>query len=385
MRASWLLAIGLFLLTAPTAVAQAGPLRVFGPDAVTKLNRKLAGQVHDFTHNHGSDRRVHSPALDQKRDLYSYTPPGYDGHTSFPFMLFLHGLGQDEKIFLDVVEHFDDAIRKGEMPPLVIVCPDGSVGDRPSLIHTGSFFVNSKAGRFGDFIAEDVWDFAHTHYKLRPERDAHVIAGASMGGFGAFNVGFKQRDKYGSIVGIMPPLNLRYGDLEGRYFTEYDPANFALRPVGKRNEIVGEFYGLVFIRSRRILDPLVGRNSTEPTKFVSQENPYEMLASYDVRPGEFNLFIGYGRRDEFNIDAAVESFLDEAKRHQIEVETLVLPEGRHNLATAVSMLPDLNQWLVKHVAPYAPEGYRVAGSPAVGPRQRRYSLPLLRPGLPVRP
>ena len=379
MRASWVFALGLCLLAAAAAVAQAGPLRVFGSDAVTKLNRRLAGQVHDYTHNHGADRRVHSPALDQKRDLYAYTPPGYDGTTAFPFMTFLHGLAQDEKIFLDIVEHFDDAIRKGEMPPMVIVCPDGSVGDRPSLVHTGSFFVNSKAGRFGDFIAEDVWDFAHSHYKLRPERDAHVIAGASMGGFGAFNVGFKQRERYGNVVGIMPPLNLRYGDLEGRYFTAYDPANFALRPVGKRNEIVGEFYGLLFIRSRRLLDPLVGRGADEPTKFVSRENPYEMLSSYRVKPGEFNLFIGYGRRDEFNIDAAVESFLDEAKRRELNVDTLVLPEGRHNMATAVAMLPSVTQWLVQHVGAYAPEGYAPAGVSAAGPRQRRHLLPLLRP------
>ena len=379
MRNVVLLALGLVVATMSDAVGQLGLPHLLGPDAVTKLNRRLAGRVEDFTHNHGSDRRVYSAALEQKRDLYAYMPPGYDGKTAFPFMMFLHGLAQDEKVFLEVVEHFDESIRKGEMPPMVIVCPDGSVVDRLSLIPTGSFYINSKAGRFGDYIAEDIWDFAHTHFKLRPERDAHTICGASMGGFGAFNVGFKQRDKYGNVVGIMPPLNLRYGDLEGRYFTAYDPANFALRPVGKRNEIVGEFYGLLFIRSRRLLNPLVGRGADEPTKFVSRENPYEMLSSYRVKPGEFNLFIGYGRRDEFNIDAAVESFLDEAKRREVNVDTLVLPEGRHNMATAVAMLPSVNEWLVKHVGPYAPEGYAPAGVPAAGPRPRRHLLPPLRP------
>ena len=385
MRNVGLLALCLIGLTASESPAQVGPLKIFGPDAVTKLNRKLAGRVEDYTHNHGGDRRIDSAALERKRDLYAYTPPGYDGVTPFPFMLFLHGLAQDEKVFLEVVEHFDAAIRKGEMPPMVIVCPDGSVGNGPSLLHTGSFYINSKAGRFGDYVAEDVWEFAHSHFKLRPERDAHVICGASMGGFGAFNVGIKQRERYGNVVGIMPPLNLRYGDLEGRYFTEYDPANFALRPVGKRNEIVGEFYGLLFIRSRRLLDPLVGRNSEEPTKFVSRENPYEMLSSYRVKPGEFNLFVGYGRRDEFNIDAAVESFLDEAKRREVNVDTLVLPEGRHNMATAVAMLPSVSQWLTKHVGPYTPEGYAVESPPAVTATRRKHLLPLLRPESPARP
>ncbi len=384
MRNVWLLAVTMLAAT-PSMHAQVGPLKILGPDAVTKLNRKLAGRVEDYTHNHGSDRRIDSPALERKRDVYAYTPPGYDGKVAFPFMMFLHGLAQDEKVFLEVVEHFDRAIRNGEMPPMVIVCPDGSVGNGPSLIHTGSFYINSKAGRFGDYIAEDVWEFAHSHFKLRPERDAHVICGASMGGFGAFNVGIKQRERYGNLVGIMPPLNLRYGDLEGRYFTEYDPANFALRPVGKRNEIVGEFYGLLFIRSRRLLDPLVGRGADEPTKFVSRENPYEMLSSYRVKPGEFNLFIGYGRRDEFNIDAAVESFLDEAKRCEVNVDTLVLPEGRHNMATAVAMLPSVSQWLTTHVGPYTPDGYKVVTPLSVTTARRKHLLPLLRPETPGRP
>jgi len=385
MRKVILLAFALVVATMSDAVAQLGVTRLLGPDAVTKLNRKLAGRVEDYTHNHGSDRRVYSAALEQKRDLYAYTPPGYDGKTPFPFMMFLHGLAQDEKVFLDIVGHFDEAIRTGEMPPMVILCPDGSVGNGPSLLHTGSFYINSKAGRFGDYIAEDVWEFAHRHFKLRSERDAHTICGASMGGFGAFNVGIKQLEQYGNVVGIMPPLNLRYGDLEGRYFTEYDPANFALRPVGRRSEIVGEFYGLLHIRSRRLLDPLVGRGAEEPTKFVSRENPYEMLSSYRVKPGEFNLYIGYGRRDEFNIDAAVESFLDEAKRHEIAIDTLVLPEGRHNMPTAVAMLPRVSQWLSEHVGPYTPEGYAVATPPITTATRRKHLLPLLRPESPARP
>ena len=379
MRNVGIVALVLLSVSTSDALGQLGVPRLLGPDAVTKLNRKLAGRVDDYTHNHGSDRRVYSPALERKRDLYAYTPPGYDGKTPFPFMMFLHGLAQDEKIFLEVVEHFDLAIRNGEMPPMVIVCPDGSVGSGLSVVPTGSFYINSKAGRFGDLIAEDIWDFAHAKFVLRPERDAHVICGASMGGFGAFNVAFKQREKYGNVVGIMPPLNLRYGDLEGRYFTEYDPANFALRPVGKRNEIVGEFYGLLFIRSRRLLDPLIGRGADEPTKFVSRENPYEMLSSYRVKPGEFNLFVGYGRKDEFNIDAAVESFLDEAKRREIAVETLVLPDGRHNMATAIAMLPDVSQWLTKHVGPYTPEAYKVVTSPSATTTRRKHLLPLFRP------
>ena len=41
-----------------------------------KVNRRLAGDVVDFTKNHGADRRIFSPILGRPRDLYVYLPPG---------------------------------------------------------------------------------------------------------------------------------------------------------------------------------------------------------------------------------------------------------------------------------------------------------------------
>jgi Putative esterase len=105
-----------------------------------RLNRTLAGQVLDFTDNHGRDRRFDSPALGEKKGVYVYLPPGYDGVKKFPVMLWLHGANQDEKNFLTLAPHFDAAVRSGALPPLVIVAPDGSLRKRLSLVRTGSFF-----------------------------------------------------------------------------------------------------------------------------------------------------------------------------------------------------------------------------------------------------
>ncbi len=370
-----------FVLAAAAVLAACGPA-VALPDVlgfrsryeIEQLNRQMAGRVADYTDNHGVDRRIYSPALQSKRDAYVYLPPGYDGVKRFPVMLFLHGLGQDEKIFLDVVPKFDDAIRGGTCPPMVIVVPDGTVSGSPRATEAGSFYINSKAGRFGDYIAQDVWPWALRTFAVRPERDAHVIAGASMGGFGAFNVGFKQRDQFGHIAGVLPPLNLRYGDCYGRYLRDYDPDCFALRPIERRNEVVGVFYGVLPIRSRRMLDPIVGKDFSTATPFISRENPYEMLAAYDIRPDEFGLFIGYGKRDEFNIAAEVESFLAEAARRNIFPTTIVLPEGRHNVKGATDLIPALNQWLLPRLGPYTPAGF-------VPPTRNVY----VRPTVAVRP
>lgn len=58
------------------------------------INSRLQGQVLDFTNNHGADRRIWSPALCQKRDLYVYVPPRYDPKKAYPLFIFLHGLGK---------------------------------------------------------------------------------------------------------------------------------------------------------------------------------------------------------------------------------------------------------------------------------------------------
>ena len=346
-------------------------------DQVTNLNKKLGGQILDFTNNHDSDRRIHSTALNEKRDLYVYLPPGYDGQKQFPGALFLHGLGHDEKKFLDIIPLFDDAVRNGKLPPMIIASPDGSVSGKPSLFNAGSFYINSNAGRFGDHIMDEVWPFAKRTFTIRPERDAHVICGASMGGFGAFNLAFKHRQEFGHIVGLMPPLNLRYCDCNGRYLSEYDPNCVGLRTIDRRNEVVGRFYGVILIRSRRMMDPIVGRLNPDATAFIANENPFEMLTSRAIKPGEFNMFIAYGKKDEFNINAEIEHFLDEASRKGISADVCVLPEGRHNIKTAIEMFPPMAMWLTDKVSKYTPPGYNLSPVVATQPNPRAFG-PLVR-------
>lgn len=373
-----------FLAVLTVLVSLASPSFAFGEllgigsrDQVTNLNRKLGGQILDFTNNHDGDHRLQSAALNEKRDLYVYLPPGYDGEKQFPGVLFLHGLGHDEKKFLDVVPMFDDAIRSGKLPPVIIVAPDGSVTGKPSLFNAGSFYINSKAGRFADHVMDEVWPFAKRTFTIRPERDAHVICGASMGGFGAFNLAFKNRQEFGHIVGLMPPLNLRYCDCDGRYLAAYDPNCVGLRTIERRNEVVGRFYGVVLIRSRRMMDPIVGRLNPDATAFIANENPFEMLTNYNIKPGEFNMFIGYGKKDEFNIDAEIEHFLDEAARKGISADVVVLPEGKHNIKTAIEMFPPLTVWLTDKLSKYTPPGYALSPVAATPPNTRGFG-PLVR-------
>ncbi len=320
-----------------------------------RTNAKLAGRVLDYTNNHDGDRRIWSPALQQWRGVYVYLPPGYDGTAKFPVMLWLHGVNQTERNFLGIVDHFDEGIRAGTFPPVVIVAPDGSVRNRVSLVTIGSWYMNSKAGAFEDYVIRDVWGWALRCFAVRPEREAHVIAGASMGGYGAYNLAFKHREQFGHVVGIMPALDTQYCDCHGRYFADYDPNCVGRRTEFRRSQVVGRF-GPILVRQRRLLDPLFGRFGGADLDVIRTNNPTEMLGLYDIRPGEFNLFAAYPTEDEFNVSAHVQHFADVAARRGVHVHVVRIEGGHHTVRDGVRSFPALSAWLTPLLAPYVPNG-----------------------------
>jgi S-formylglutathione hydrolase FrmB len=267
----------------------------------------------------------------------------------------LHGFGQDEHTFAQVIApRVDKAIASGQLPPLIIASPDGSLNGHECALTPGSFFLNSQAGRFEDFVVQDVWNFLIQTYPIRPEREAHILAGVSMGGGAAYNLGIKYRDRFGAVIGVFPPLNNRWIDCHGRYMGNFDPCCWGWRTdFSRRNEVIGRFYGVITIRSKRITDPLYGKRVVPTVEQVAEENPIEMLAAYNVQPGDLAMFIGYGGKDQFNIDAQVESFLYVARERGLSIAVSYFPHGKHNYRTAFKIVPDLFDWMAEQLQPYS--------------------------------
>jgi hypothetical protein len=55
---------------------------------------------------------------------------------------------------------------------MIIAAPDGSVRGKVAVLTSGSFFLNSRAGNFEDYIIQDVYSFVLANYPVRPEREA---------------------------------------------------------------------------------------------------------------------------------------------------------------------------------------------------------------------
>jgi len=348
-------ALGL-LVVAPLPPVQAHVFDIRGRRELEAVNRRLHGQIVDYTHNHGADRRIWSDALGQKRDVYVYLPPGFDPAKRYPLIIALHGYAQDERAFLKyAVDDFDQAMASGCLPPTIMVVPDGSVDGDGCRTNVGSFFLNSKAGRFEDFVMQDVWAFAMKNYPIRPEREAHVLLGVSMGGGAAFNLGIKYRDRVQVVAGIFPPVHTRYVDCHGRYMSHFNPDCQGMRTdVNRGHEVVGRFYGVILIPLKRLLDPIYDRKDPSVLDQLSRDNPFEMIDAYNLKEGELSMFIAYAGRDEFNIDAQVESFLYKTKQKGLTVDVAYERKGRHNYRTVAKLQPSLFDWLSKRLAGYGP-------------------------------
>lgn len=351
-RPGWI--IVLVMVLGPLAPVQAH--LVPRPLRVVLVNQMISGKVVDHTANHGKDNRIYSCALQQKRDLYIYLPPCYDPCKRYPMAMFLHGFRYDEFNFLtDGVIPLDRAITEGKLPPMIIVAPDGSPAGIDCLFTAGSFYLNSKLGNFEDFIVNDVYDFVMKNFSVRPEPEAHAFFGLSMGGFGAARFVMKYPEKFKVAAMLFPPLNMRWLSCRGKYMDKFDPCCWCWRnEVGRGREVVGDF-GYVKVRLRHLIYPLYGRNNPDTVELVSHDNPIEMLDRLDIKPGHGEFYIGYGGKDQFNIDTQINSFLFRAKQRGIEVTTEFLPDGKHDPRTAKRLMPGLIQWLGPRLEPYSPK------------------------------
>lgn len=336
-------------------VEQSQGFRFRNRKLLKQTNAKLHGQVVDLTANHGEDNRIWSDALCQKRDMYVYLPPGFDPKKQYPLMIWLHGFAQDEVSFLQyVAPPIDARIAKGTFPPTIIVAPDGTFDGHACLTNGGSFYLNSKAGKYEDYLMKEVWDFVHKNFPIRPEREAHAIAGASMGGHAAYNKGIKYRKCIKHVLGIYPPLNTRWISCRGRYRDNFSPETWSWRTdFSSRFEVVGRFYLILTFRLGQITRRLYGNDELTTSRII-QENPIEMLDKYNLRPGELEMYVAYGGRDEFNIDAQIESFLYHAKKRGLHLKVVYDPKGRHDLDTARRFIPSALAWLAERLAPYSP-------------------------------
>jgi S-formylglutathione hydrolase FrmB len=158
-----------------------------------------ASDVRNFASLQGrvSVLSVRGPADTHGYPLWVWRPPGPDS-ASIPVIYLLHGYpgaaGDCARAGLAAL--LDQRLRDG-YPPVVVACPDGN-GEH----HSDTEWADSANGSdmvMSRVVAADIAAVEGTHRRPAALR---VIAGFSMGGYGAMNIAMRNPGVFGSVVPI---------------------------------------------------------------------------------------------------------------------------------------------------------------------------------------
>ncbi|MBZ5607642.1 MAG: esterase [Acidobacteriia bacterium] len=153
---------------------------------------------------HGTvhERWYSSKSLDTERRIHVYTPPDYEhSSTRYPVLYLLHGAGGDDAVWT-VLGHanlmLDNLIADGKLQPLVVVMTYGYAYPPNDPAYDGA---QQRTGFVRDLL-EDVIPFVQANYRVNTDRDKRAIAGLSMGGEQAINIGLHHPELFSRVAGF---------------------------------------------------------------------------------------------------------------------------------------------------------------------------------------
>ena len=139
---------------------------------------------------------VQSQKLGKAVNYSIYLPPGYDQSLqSYPVVYLLHGYTDDQTAWVQFGQinlAVDAAIAARELPPMIIVMPDGGV----------SFYTNSYDGKqpYEDMFVSEFMPAVERQYRIRAKKEFRGITGLSMGGYGTLLYALRHPDLFAACA-----------------------------------------------------------------------------------------------------------------------------------------------------------------------------------------
>src|SRR5262245_17706869 len=157
---------------------------------------------------HGEVRALwyHSKVTGKARRAFGYTPPGYDAAagTRYPVLYLQHGAGEDERGWTTQGRAnfiLDNLLAAGKAKPMLVVMDNGyadRVGEAPRMFDFRGF----EAVLTGELVPK-----IDATYRTHADRDHRALAGLSMGGMQALQIGLTHLDTFATVGSFSgPPL-----------------------------------------------------------------------------------------------------------------------------------------------------------------------------------
>jgi enterochelin esterase-like enzyme/outer membrane protein assembly factor BamB len=162
------------------------------------------GSIHTVTYD--------SKSVGARRTMLVYTPPGYSVRDKrYPVLYLLHGLVYDEtswtkKGLADAI--LDNLYADGKLVPMIVVMPNGRAGAGVSAKSPFGQQARAFAAFEGDLL-KDIIPYVEKHYLAQPDREHRALAGQSMGGGQALNIGLAHLDTFAWVGGFSAAPNTK--------------------------------------------------------------------------------------------------------------------------------------------------------------------------------
>jgi enterochelin esterase-like enzyme len=137
-----------------------------------------------------------SDLLDNRVNFALYLPPDYDlSNRRYPVVYLLHGFTDDESAWIqfgEVNRAADRGIACGEVPPMIIVMPDGGV----------TWYINDYRNQtpYERMLTEEFIPHIDSSLRTRADKEFRAVSGLSMGGFGSLMLAMRHPDLFASCA-----------------------------------------------------------------------------------------------------------------------------------------------------------------------------------------
>lgn len=157
--------------------------------------------------------KYYSRTVGATRRALVYTPPSYSKSKKLPVLYLLHGIGGDEKEWLNGGKPqviLDNLYADGKIEPMIVVMPNGRamkddrVGDNMMAPDRVEAFATFEKDLLNDLIP-----FIEKRYPVIKDRDHRAIAGLSMGGGQSLNFGLGNPDRFAWVGGFSSAPNTK--------------------------------------------------------------------------------------------------------------------------------------------------------------------------------
>lgn len=140
-----------------------------------------------------------SKHLGREYKMRVYLPDGYkdERQSQFPVVYLLHGAGADEKWWTGrggAEVTLNALIARGQIRPSIVVMPGNGK----------NWYVDSPGEKAESAILDELLPYIEAKYRASKERNARIIGGLSMGGYGALNLALKNADKFCAAMLMSP-------------------------------------------------------------------------------------------------------------------------------------------------------------------------------------